>query len=236
MAENRRGKDGRFYFSRSQMILLGAAFTAASLIIFVLGVFVGKGIEGRRLLKKEEPLVKIPIKPSAAESSAAPAPPSKTEFTFNESLPTQPVAATAPDEPPAAPKLAEKASKTGTKNGAGAKNESQAGAKIAEKKTERAAPAAETVKKTGAAETADANQKKSWRTQVNAFPDESAAKQIVDRLKNKGYNAYVTEVQNQGKSWYRVNVGRYNSRDEADKMAELLRTKENYPKAFAASR
>ena len=237
MVENRRGKDGRFYFSRSQMILLGAAFTAASLIIFVLGVFVGKGIEGRKLLKKEEPLVKIPIKPGAAESSAAPAPPSKTEFTFNDTLPTQPAAAVAPEEPRAAPKLAEKASKTGTKNGAGVKNESQAGAKIAEKKPERAAPAAETVKKTAAAETADAkDQKKSWRAQVNAFPDENSAKQIVDRLKNKGYNAYVTEVQNQGKSWYRVNVGRYNSRDEADKMAELLRTKENYPKAFAASR
>ena len=51
MAENRRGKDSRFYFSRGQMILLGAAFTFASLIIFILGVFVGKGIEGRKLLK-----------------------------------------------------------------------------------------------------------------------------------------------------------------------------------------
>ena len=52
---------------------------------------------------------------------------------------------------------------------------------------------------------------------MNAFPDENAAKQIVDRLKNKGYNAYVTEVQNRGKPWFRVSVGKYNSREEADK-------------------
>jgi cell division septation protein DedD len=71
---------------------------------------------------------------------------------------------------------------------------------------------------------------------VNAFPDERSAKLIVDRLKNKGYNAYVTEVQNQGKSWFRVSVGKYPSREEADKMVEALRTKENFPKAFAASR
>ena len=37
MAENRRGKDNRFYFSRGQMVLLGGAFTLTAAIIFVLG-------------------------------------------------------------------------------------------------------------------------------------------------------------------------------------------------------
>ena len=75
MAENRRGKENRFYFSRGQMVLLGAAFTLATVVIFFLGIFVGKSIEERKLLKKEEPLVKIPVKPGSAEPSAAPAPP-----------------------------------------------------------------------------------------------------------------------------------------------------------------
>ena len=73
MAENRRGKENRFYFSRGQMVLLGAAFTLATVVIFFLGIFVGKSIEERKLLKKEEPLVKIPVKPGSAEPSAAPA-------------------------------------------------------------------------------------------------------------------------------------------------------------------
>ena len=75
-----------------------------------------------------------------------------------------------------------------------------------------------------------------WRAQVNAYPDERSAKQIVDRLKNKGYNAYVTEVQNNGKTWFRVSVGKYSSRGEADKAVEALMTKENFPKAFASSK
>ena len=44
MAENRRYKDKRFYFSRGQLVLLGGAFTLASLIIFFLGIVVGRGI------------------------------------------------------------------------------------------------------------------------------------------------------------------------------------------------
>jgi cell division septation protein DedD len=59
---------------------------------------------------------------------------------------------------------------------------------------------------------------------------------LVDRLKNKGYNAYVSEAQNKGKTWYRVNVGRFNNRDEAEKTVEALRTKENHSKAFVASK
>ena len=77
---------------------------------------------------------------------------------------------------------------------------------------------------------------KNWRAQVNAYPDERSAKLIADRLKSKGYNAYVSDVQNQGKTWYRVSVGRYTSRDEADKTLEALRNKENFPKAFVTSK
>lgn len=223
MAENRRGKDGRFYFSRGQMVLLGAAFTLASAIIFVLGVFVGKGIEGRRLLNKEEPLVKIPIKPSG-ESAAAPAAPPKTEITFNEPAVKAHSAGKAVEDQRAAGKPPERI----------AKAEAKEPPKPVENKAEKASAPEETGRKTDAAETADAG--KIWRAQVNAYPDERSAKQIVDRLKNKGYNAYVTEVQNRGKNWYRVSVGRYPSREEADKVVEVLRSKENFPKAFAASR
>ena len=52
MAENRRGKENRYYFTRGQMILLGAAFTSAAVVIFFLGMFVGKGVEERKILKE----------------------------------------------------------------------------------------------------------------------------------------------------------------------------------------
>ena len=66
MAENRRGKDSRYYLSRGQMIILGGTFTLASVVIFLIGMMVGKVIEERKILKKDEPLVKMPVKPAGA--------------------------------------------------------------------------------------------------------------------------------------------------------------------------
>jgi DedD protein len=230
MAENRRGKDNRFYFSRGQMVLLGASFTFAALIIFVLGVFVGQGIESRKLVKKEEPLVKIPVKPGASESSAAPAPQAKNEITFNESLSKRGTALAAAEEKPRAVKPPEKVARAETK-------EAPAPVRASANPVEKSAPAPSAAKKPEAAANADAKDPgQAWRAQVNALPEENSAKLIVDRLKNKGYNAYVTAVENRGKTWYRVNVGKFGSRDEAEKMAEVLRSKENFPKAFAASK
>jgi cell division septation protein DedD len=232
MAENRRGKENRFYFSRGQMVLLGAAFTVATVVIFFLGVFVGKSIEERKLLKKEEPLVKIPVKPGSAEPSAAPAPPVQPsdEIIFNDSLSgvANSLAAAEENSREAKPvdKIVQPEPKVKT---VVAKTEAPA---IAEKKV-----AVEDVpKKRGTTSTESKEPGKTWRAQVNAFPDERSAQQIVDRLKNKGYNAYVTEVQNKGKTWFRVSVGKFGSRDDADKMVETLRTKESYPKAFAATK
>jgi cell division septation protein DedD len=237
MAENRRGKENRFYFSRGQLVLLGAAFTFASLVIFILGVFVGKGIEARKLQHKEEPLVRIPVKPSAPQSGTAPAAPGKDEITFNESVPKRTAAAGAAEDSTRTVKPAEKVVKAAETKQDTAPKIDAAALKTPEKKPEASAPAENTAKKIERVETAEQKEEgKVWRAQVNAFPDERSARQIVDRLKNKGYNAYVTEVQNRGKSWFRVSVGKYNSREEADKVVEALRTKENFPKAFAASR
>lgn len=230
MAENRRGKENRFYFSRGQMVLLGSGFFLASVIIFVLGIFVGKGIEARKMLKPEEPLVKIPVKPGSQQSSGASVLAPKEEITFNDALPKSAGSAVAAEEKPEAKKPAEKVARAEPR-------ESPPAPKPAEKKIEKPAPAAESAKKTESASNDDPKeQSRAWRAQVNAFPDERSAKLIVDRLKNKGYNAYVSEAQNRGKTWYRVNVGKFGTRDEADKMVEVLRARENFPKAFAASK
>jgi cell division septation protein DedD len=237
MAENRRGKENRFYFSRGQLVLLGATFAVGSIIIFFLGIFVGQSIEERKLLKKEEPLVKIPVKPGAQESSSVPAPPPpKDEITFNESVTKASDVAVAAEEKPKNVKPLEKVAKTEVKERLALAKTETSPAKTTEKKVEKTAPAVDTPKKVETVSTEAKESGKTWRAQVNAFPDERSAQQIVDRLKNKGYNAYVAEVQNKGKTWFRVNVGKYSSRDEADKMVDLLRTKENYPKAFAATK
>jgi DedD protein len=216
MAENRRGKENRFYFSRGQMVLLGGAFVLASLVIFMLGMFIGKSIEERKIAMREEPLVRVPLKPEGAAQK-------RDEVTFNDGEAKAPAAA-AVQERPTAEKRAEKIAKA------------EPPAPQPEKRPERIAaePAAKKSEATAGSESAEAG--RIWRAQVNAFPDERSAKLLVDRLKNKGYNAYVSEAQNRDKTWYRVNVGRYPSREEAEKVVDALKTKENYSKAFAASK
>jgi len=221
MAENRRGKDNRFYFSRGQMVLLGGAFTLTAVVIFGLGVFVGKGIEESKVMKKEEPLVRIPVSPATQGAVGGQAPQSKEEITFNDSLakPTEKLVKEEPKD--VKPRV---------------KAEAPAERAIG-KSAEKADPADDAPKKTEAERSAETKDRGAeWRAQVNAFPDDRSAKQLVERLKNKGYNAYVTEVQNRGKTWYRVSVGRYGSREQAEKAVEALKNKENYTKAFAATK
>jgi cell division protein FtsN len=234
MAENRRDKDKRLFFTRGQMVLLASAFTLASVIIFFLGMIVGKGIEARKIIKAEEPLVKIPVKPSSQGSAVAPGAQTKEDITFYDTL-TKPSGAETPvEEKPKDTKPPEKVAKTEVKTSKPpAKEEpAPAPAKVPVKAASPAEAPAQTISDTR--ESKDPNP--SWTVQVNAYPDERSAKLLVDQLKNKGYNAKVTEVLNKGKTWYRVRVGRYDSKEEAKKVEETLKTNENFSKAFATSR
>jgi DedD protein len=236
MAENRRGKDRRYYFTFGQMVLLGTAFTLTSVVVFFLGIFIGKGIEARKMVKREEPLIKIPVKPSAAGSVGTAGAPPKEELTFYETLTKSPQNQPALEDKVKEAKPAEKALKREVKETRAepAHDAAPAPRKAIEKKPEKATPQAVTAPTTQTAERKENS--KSWAVQVNAYPDERSAKLLVDRLKNKGYNAVVSEVRNAGKVWYRVRVGKYGSREEADKAVEDLRSKEKLEKAFATSR
>jgi len=229
MAENRRGKDSRYYLSRGQMIILGGTFTLASIVVFLIGMMVGKELEERKILKKDEPLVKMPVKPTNTAAGAAA---KSDEITFYDTLAKSRGGQALAEPPSKDAKPAEKAVRAEVKEPkAVAKPETQV-AKPTEEKAAKPQPSVETAKP----EPAEVGENRVWRAQVDAFPDERSAKLLVDRLKNKGYNAYVSEVENRGKPWFRVSVGKYGSREEADKVVGALKGKENYAKAFAASK
>ena len=234
MAENRREKDKRYYFTRWQMALLGGAFTLASVIIFGLGMFVGKEIEARKVVRPEEPLVKVPVKPSPRGAAGTEGAKSKDDLTFYNTLtktPESKQAAETKTEEKETEKTARAAAKEKKAQG---QEESAARAKAAESRAEKTPAVAETETKAQAMESAEAKTNgKGWNVQANSYPDAKSAKDLVDRLKNKGYNAFVTEANVKGKVWYRVRVGRFGSRDEAEKIAAALKNNENMAKAFA---
>ena len=228
MAENRRDRDKRFYFSRGQLVLLGGAFALASLIIFFLGIVVGRGIEERKMARPEEPLIKIPVNPSAQGSGAGPASQAKEELTFYDTLIKSSNSGSSPEEKASEATQPEKVITPERKEVKAKGREASAPASL---RTEEKPPAEKF--KTAQLSNPVEESGKAWYVQVNAFPDEKSGKVSVDRLKNKGYKAYLTEARNKGKLWYRVRVGEFRTREEAERIADILKSKENLPSAFA---
>ena len=228
MAENRRDREKRFYFSRGQLVLIGGAFVLASLIIFFLGIVVGRGIEERKMARPEEPLIKIPVNPSAQGSGAGPASQAKEELTFYDTL-IKSNSGSSPEEKAGEPTQPEKAIKPERKEVKAKGREASAPVSL---RTEEEKPPVANFKAAQLSNTVEESGK-AWYVQVNAFPDEKSGKVSVDRLKNKGYNAYLTEVRNKGRLWYRVRVGEFRTREEAERIADILKSKENFPSAFA---
>jgi DedD protein len=231
MAENRREKNRRYYFTKGQMALLGGAFTFASVIIFALGMLVGKEIESRKTARPDEPLLKVPIKPPA--SGGADSGRGKDDLTFYNTLKKTPSSIPGGDskaEDPATEKnasLAAKDKKAQEKEmtGSRAKTESRA---------DKAAAPPPSAGTTPTVDSADSkNNGKNWTVQANSYPDTKSANDLVDRLKNRGYNAFVTQADVKGKVWYRVRIGPFASREEAEKTVAALRSNEDLGKAFA---
>lgn len=212
MEENRRGREQGFYsFSRGQLAIVAAGFTVASVVVFFLGILVGQGIEEKKLLKKEEPLAKIPVQPLSQESPSASQPPAKEEITFYDTL-TKASPGTAPVKEDKAVEAAAKPSPKDTKA-------------VAQSETPKPV---ERVKEQAPAKA----QESAWAVQVNAFPNERDAKSLAKRLKEKGYDAYVASSRVKGRTWYRVRVGRLGTEAEAKELRETLKAKESFAKAI----
>ncbi|MGH7769411.1 MAG: SPOR domain-containing protein [Candidatus Binatia bacterium] len=255
MAENRKGTDGLYYVSKTQLFVVAAGFTLTCALVFLLGMLIGQGIEERKLLKQEESLVKIPLQPLTPGSKQGSS--GKDELTFYDTLAKTPSGSQARGEPARESKAAaEKTAKTDTKQVKETKPDQKAAqeAKPAAKevKTVTASaskeppPAAPKAKEKPAADNAAAETKKSaspkpseeksktetspkeWTVQVNASPDEKSQQQLVERLKQKGYDAYIVTTNQNGRDWYRVRVGHFAARGQAQELLEVLQTKENF--------
>ena len=71
-------------------------------------------------------------------------------------------------------------------------------------------------------------QERFWTVQVNATPDEKSAQRLVERLKEKGYDAYTVTINQNGRDWHRVRVGHVATRSQAQELLDELQTKENF--------
>jgi murein L,D-transpeptidase YcbB/YkuD len=67
-----------------------------------------------------------------------------------------------------------------------------------------------------------------WVVQVASLTNPAGAQRLVDELQAKGFGAFITRSQVEGKAYHRVRLGPVATRGEADAMAESLRVKTGY--------
>lgn len=74
-----------------------------------------------------------------------------------------------------------------------------------------------------------------WSVQVNATQESQVARDLADRLRRRGYDAFVVTQVRDGATWYRVRVGRLPSLEMANTLVVQLKEREGLPHAFVAS-
>jgi len=75
---------------------------------------------------------------------------------------------------------------------------------------------------------------KHWAVQVMAEPDRGVATMWMEKLNAKGYDAFVVEAEIDGKTWYRVRLGNFTTRRDAETLGAQVRLKESFHDAFVA--
>jgi cell division septation protein DedD len=73
-----------------------------------------------------------------------------------------------------------------------------------------------------------------WSVQVNATKDAYTARRIVQRLRQRGYNAYAIEVVYRDEPVYRVRVGRFPTMESATAVLVRLKNEEQFTRAYLA--
>jgi cell division septation protein DedD len=218
------GDDGfhEIHLSGKQLVFLFMATTVVSIVIFLCGVQVGRGVPTERSQDAlADPLAAASASPAATPPAAALAPPA--------------------DEPPAPPSEADDLSykkrlegETPARESLRSAAEAPAPAPAPPVVRTRETPARESPAREAAAPSpasqktvAGTAQPGTWVLQVHALRDAKVANSIVQRLSKKGYPAFLV-ASGGPTSMFRVFVGRYKDRDEADRVAQRLKRDEQF--------
>ena len=73
---------------------------------------------------------------------------------------------------------------------------------------------------------------KKWSVQISAAPGKAVADTLMERLKAGGYDSYVVKAEVKGQTYYRVRVGHFDAREEAESVRQSLARQESYRDAY----
>jgi cell division septation protein DedD len=202
-----------FYFKRTQGAALAAMFVA-SVVIFYLGIPASKDIQ-----KQVKPL-RITITQPPASGRA------RTGLRLrNVSLIDTAGANQSPEPTPVKPDVHISAA---TPNGPARFPANRAAAADGARVQALLEPA----KTSPITQSAGGDSSKKWSVQISAAPAEDIADTLVQRLKASGYDGYVVRAEVKGQTYYRVRVGHFDAREEAESVRQSLTRQEGYRDAY----
>ena len=197
------------HLNGKQLVFLFMAATVVSVVIFLCGVMVGRGVREQRGAELAAIAAEAPADPTA-EGRPAPAPDPVTPSTPTESAPT------AGQETLSYPsRLAGNAPSTETMKPPAASPEPAA------PRAPRAAPETPAV-------STDEPSGSGFAVQVAAVRERDEADTIARRLLVKGYPAYVISPESGTPPVFRVRVGKFRDRREAEQVSGRLEKEEQF--------
>jgi rare lipoprotein A len=213
------------HLSGKQLVFLFMATMVVSVVIFLIGVFVGRNVRAQQAADHL-------ADPTTALASATPAPVA--------SAPAAADAGPQAAEPPSPPAESDELSYKKRLEGDASAEHLKPAAPPQQPSTARTTPpppaaalpvpAASSPAPAAAAATAGtvgAAQPGTWVIQVHALRDRTAAAGIVRRLASKGYPAFLVAA-GPPTGTYKVQIGRYKDRDEAMRVIDRLKKEEQF--------
>jgi cell division septation protein DedD len=210
------------HLSGKQLFAVFMATVVVSVVIFLIGVFVGRNVRSQQVAAAEQQL-------SDSTAALTPAP-------ARQATPVTADAAQEAAEPPTPPaetdelsykrRLEGPASAESLKAPAPAPVAAPAEPRQAPLQTRAAAPPPAPAQPSGPS-TIGTPQPGTWVIQIHVLRDRTAANGIVRRLTSKGYPAFLVAAGPPTGS-YKVQVGRYKDRGEAQKVIERLKKEEQF--------
>jgi len=233
--------------SGKQLVFLFMATTIVAVVIFLCGVQVGRGVRTERVAETSEasavtappPVTAAPPSTSAAAATPAAEPPvpaqeSEEDLTYAKRLQSD----ATPKEQLTPHTDSARASQPAPMASAPVKSPSgkSTPAKSTPQPPPSAAPVDSAEGKSAASARAmspvasgpPASRTGAWVIQVHALKDRAAAAAIARRLSGKGFPAFVLDPSAGAPPIYRVQVGRYNDRREAEQVARRLEKEEQF--------
>ena len=215
-----------------QLVFLFMAATVVSVVIFLCGVLVGRGVRVERgadadtagLSASAEPTPQAPASaatptPAGSDPTAAAAPPTVDDLSYFDRLEsTNPSPEQLKSPEPAAPAAAQRAP--------AAAPDVRSPAPSPPVATPTPTPAAAAARPAAATSAAPAGT--GYAVQIAALNVRSEADAIAKRLTSKGYAAYVLSPATGTPQIYRVRIGKFGSRREAETMATKLEKEEQF--------